>query len=1268
MTEGTKIDDLNGSCSEAGGCRADGALEEQPAPWAQTRDPEAGGLLSPRGPALKCLHASRPLAFAVIAGAVLSPWALRRWMDAWAGKKLRLETKLPKSRLIYLNEPQKNSFCKNSISTAKYSVWSFLPRYLYLQFSKVANVFFLFIAALQQIPDVSPTGKYTTVLPLMIILLVSAIKEIMEDYKRRKADKLINLKKVAVLRRNTWQTITWKEVKVGDFVKALSGQYLPADILLVSSSEPQSMCYIATANLDGETNLKIRKAVPQTANMQRRKQLLSLSGKIECEQPNRHFDHFLGTLYLTGESPVPIGPDQVLLRGTQLRNTQWIFGIVVYTGHETKFMQNSVRAPLKTSNVEKVTNWQILLLFILLLVMAFVSCVGAVLWSSSYEDTWYITKNDFTYGNFGFDLLVFIILYHNLIPISVLVTLEIVKYIQGLFINWDEDMHFKENNLYAMARTSSLNEELGQVKYLFSDKTGTLTCNIMTFKKCTIAGRLYGQTTFFTAEEFSNSTLMKTLESGHPTGEYIKEFLTLLCVCHTVVPEKDGDDIIYQASSPDEVALVKGAKQLGFVFTTRTPYSVTMEAMGEKFTFKILNVLEFSSDRKRMSIIVRTPTGQLRLYCKGADSVIYERLSEDSLFVEETLNHLKYFAMEGLRTLCVAYTDLTERDYKEWLQEYQKASILAHGRSQSIEACYDTIEKEFLLLGATAIEDHLQAGVPETIETLLKANIRIWVLTGDKQETAINIAYSCKLISTHMPRIQLNAHSFEVTQEAIGQNCSDLGPLLFQENDVALVIDGETLKYVLHFEIKKNFLTLALSCKTVLCCRLSPLQKAEIVNMVKHHVKAITLAVGDGANDVGMIQTAHVGVGISGNEGMQATNNSDYAIAQFSYLQKLLLVHGSWNYIRVTKCILYSFYKNIVLYVIELWFAFLSGFSGQIIFDRWCISLYNVIFTSLPPFTLGIFERCCSQESLLKYPQLYSVSQERKGFNTKVFWIECVNAVGHSLLLFWLPKQMLAHDMVLGGGYTTDYLFLGNFIYTYVIVTVCLKAGLETLSWTKYTHVAIWGSIVAWMLFFLVYSYFWPSIPASPEMSGQINMILTCPHFWLGLLIVPTICLVQNILWRSVTNTCKKTLLEEVRELESSKVKSQEDYHRRNVESRVKAEKQHSAHSQVHEIVLQNSSVDQQQPRSPGLGATRTAVRLVLIVSNANRAQPTSGYPGISAPVPACSLTFLRPRYGEPYGYAFSQTEQPLITQEDVVRAYDTTKSKARMSSEFNPL
>uniref|UniRef100_A0A6Q2X7C3 Phospholipid-transporting ATPase n=1 Tax=Esox lucius TaxID=8010 RepID=A0A6Q2X7C3_ESOLU len=1092
----------------------------------------------------------------------------RKADDEMSGTTSQAETVDATARTILLNQPQNTKFCDNHVSTTKYGVLTFLPRFLYEQIRRAANAFFLFIALMQQIPDVSPTGRYTTLVPLIFILTVAGIKEIIEDYVRR------------ILRNGAWQTIIWKQVAVGDIVKVTNGQHLPADMVIVSSSEPQAMCYTETSNLDGETNLKIRQGLTLTAGHQTLEQLMGLSGRLECEGPNRHLYDFTGTLRLDDQNVVPLGPDQVLLRGAQLRNTQWVVGIIVYTGHDSKLMQNSTKAPLKRSNVERVTNVQILVLFCILLVMALVSSIGAAIWNRQHteEACWYLSRAGDISTNFWYNLLTFIILYNNLIPISLLVTLEVVKFTQALFINWVwTDMYYPETDTPAMARTSNLNEELGQVKYLFSDKTGTLTCNVMHFKKCTIAGITYGHfpdqevdrsmedfrsvlpCTSHNSTEFDDPTLIQNIEKNHPTSPQICDFLTMMAVCHTVVPEREENQLIYQASSPDEGALVKGAKGLGFVFTARTPGSVIIEARGKEKSFELLNVLEFSSNRKRMSVVVRSPDGTLRLYCKGADNVIFERLNDASQYKDLTIAHLEQFATEGLRTLCFAYVDLEEGAYQEWLKEYTRVSTIIKDRAQKLEDCYELLEKDLLLLGATAIEDRLQAGVPETISTLMKADIKIWVLTGDKQETAINIGYSCRLVTHGMSLLIINEDSLDATRATLTTHCTSLGDSLGKENELALIIDGQTLKYALSFELRQAFLDLALSCKAVICCRVSPLQKSEIVDMVKKHVKAITLAIGDGANDVGMIQTAHVGVGISGNEGMQATNSSDYSIAQFSYLEKLLLVHGAWSYNRVTKCILYCFYKNVVLYIIE-------------------------IFTALPPFTLGIFDRPCSQQNMLRFPQLYRITQNAEGFNTKVFWGYCINALIHSIILFWFPLK-------------------------YVVVTVCLKAGMETTAWTRFSHLAVWGSMILWMLFFAVYSAFWPSIPIAPDMQGQAGRVMQCWHFWLGLVLVPAACLLKDFAWNAGRRTVKKSLLEEVQELEARAV-------------------------DPGAAVLRDASGRSLNERAHLL--TRVFRKTPSNVGRKNSVQQSN----VS------------------HGYAFSQEEHGVVSQTQVCRSYDTTRQR----------
>ncbi|KAK0152284.1 Phospholipid-transporting ATPase IA [Merluccius polli] len=1136
---------------------------------------------------------------------------------------------LEDARLIFINRPQRGKFCNNLVSTAKYNAVTFLPRFLFAQFRRAANSFFLVIAMLQQIPDVSPTGRWTTLVPLVVILLVAAVKEIIEDVKRHKADHVVNRKETKVLRNGMWETVEWAKVEVGDVVKVFQDDHIPADSMLLSSSEPHAMCYIETSNLDGETNLKIRQASILTTDLSSKlkdaESLSQLCGQLESESPNRHLYDFVGRIQVEGHCQLPVGSDQVVLRGAKLRNTQWVHGLVVYTGHDTKLMQNSTQPPLKLSSVEHLTNKLILFLVGCLLAISLACATGQTLWKSVHGDhAWYMDLNYGSAANFGLNFLTFIILFNNLIPISLLVTLELIKFIQAYFINWDMDMHYEATDMSAVARTSNLNEELGQVKYIFSDKTGTLTCNVMQFKKCTIGGVAYGHNMAATEEEegFGDATLLSNLQSCHASAPVIQEFLTMMAVCHTAVPEKVDNVILYQASSPDEAALVKAARDLGFVFAGRTPDSVIIQAFGAEQRFELLNVLEFSSARKRMSVILRTPSGQIRLYCKGADSVIYKRLSPTSKYRDVTLDHLKQFATEGLRTLCYAVADVSEASYAEWCEGHQRAATSLSERTLKVEQSYELIEMNLQLLGATAIEDKLQDQVPETIDTLLKAHIKIWILTGDKQETAINIGHSCGLLKKSTRLLIVNEDTLDATRDALNQHCGSLWDGLRGEQELALVIDGHTLEHALSFTNRQAFLQLALSCVVVVCCRVSPLQKSQVVDLVKTEVKAITLAVGDGANDVSMIQTAHVGVGISGHEGLQAANSSDYSIAQvhkfskpalvncdnvvfqFKYLRNLLLVHGAWSYNRVSKCILYCFYKNIVLYIIEIWFAVVNGFSGQILFERWCIGLYNVMFTAMPPLALGIFERCCKKETMLKYPELYKTSQDAQGFNAKVFWFHCLNGLLHSAVLFWLPLLAFKHDTVSWTGKTTDYLLLGNIVYTCVVVTVCLKAGLETASWTMFSHIALWGSICLWLLFFWFYSSLWPTIHLAPDMAGQAEMMYTSGVFWMTLLLVPVTALLSGVVLTVVRRSVWKSLSDEVQELEASY-------------------------------------------QDPGTVVhSRSLSETAQLLRNAFR-RTSDSYSETSQ-----QQNLL-------HGYAFSQDENGALSQSDVIRSYDTTTQSA---------
>lgn len=339
--------------------------------------------------------------------------------------------------------------------------------------------------------------------------------------------------------------------------------------------------------------------------------------------------------------------------------------------------------------------------------------------------------------------------------------------------------------------------------------------------------------------------------------------MTLMAICHTVIPEHpsasqydlvDGagasiirhDEIIYHAASPDERALVYGAQKFGFVFHTRTPTYVEMDALGDTERYEILNVLEFTSTRKRMSIIARNSRGEIKLYCKGADTVIFERLApHGQQFKDITLKHLEEFATEGLRTLCFAVVDIPEDVYEQWKETYHKASTALQNRERKIEDAASLIENNLILLGATAIEDKLQEGVPETIAALLEAKIKVWVLTGDKQETAINIGYSCRLLQQGMDLIIMNEDNLDNTRTSITKHSSDIlanagssgssstNGEYFKKDNTALIIDGKTLKYALSCELRREFYELCINCKCVICCRVSPIQKADCIMLVR---------------------------------------------------------------------------------------------------------------------------------------------------------------------------------------------------------------------------------------------------------------------------------------------------------------------------------------------------------------------------------------------------------------------------------------------------
>lgn len=1047
-------------------------------------------------------------------------------------------------RLIHINDDASNSalnYGDNHISTTKYNAATFLPKFLFQEFSKYANLFFLFTSIIQQVPNVTPTNRFTTIGTLLIVLIVSAVKESVEDIKRANSDKELNYSKSEVYSQESQSFITrkWVDLSVGDIIKVKSEEAIPADLIVISSSEPEGLCYIETANLDGETNLKIKQARVETSGAIDTSDLARMKGKILSEQPNSSLYTYEGTMTLNGKE-IPLSPEQMILRGATLRNTAWIYGIVIFTGHETKLMRNATATPIKRTAVERVINLQIVALFGVLIVLALISSIGNVIMVTA--DTKHLSylylQGTNKVGLFFKDILTYWILFSNLVPISLFVTVEMIKYYQAYMISSDLELYDENSKTPTVVRTSSLVEELGQIEYIFSDKTGTLTRNIMEFRSCSIAGRCYIGTIpedrsarmedgievgFRTFEEMNR----KLHDKGDEDSLVINNFLSLLATCHTVIPEfQDDGSIKYQAASPDEGALVQGASDLGYKFIIRKPNSVTyvLEDSGEEIECQLLNICEFNSTRKRMSAIIRMPDGTIKLFCKGADTVILERLSvQGNPYVEATTRHLEDYAAEGLRTLCLATRVIPEDEYQEWKKIYDTAATTLDNRSAELDKAAELIERDLFLLGATAIEDKLQDGVPETIHTLQEAGVKIWVLTGDRQETAVNIGMSCRLLSEDMNLLIVNEETKEATRKNLIEKLRAINEHQISQQDMnslAFVIDGKSLGFALEPDLEDYFLAIGRICKAVICCRVSPLQKALVVKMVKRKTSSLLLAIGDGANDVSMIQAAHVGVGISGMEGMQAARSADFAIAQFKFLKKLLLVHGSWSYHRISQAILYSFYKNIALYMTQFWYVFANAFSGQSIMESWTMTFYNVFFTVLPPFVMGVFDQFVSSRLLDRYPQLYKLGQRGQFFSVTIFWGWVINGFYHSAVTFVGSILFYRNGNVLNmHGETADHWTWGVAIYTTSVIIVLAKAALITNQWTKFTVLAIPGSLIFWLVFFPIYASIFPHINVSKEYFGVVAHTYRSGTFWLMCLVLPMFALLRDFVWKYYKRT-----------------------------------------------------------------------------------------------------------------------------------------------------
>ncbi|XP_020971034.1 phospholipid-transporting ATPase 1-like isoform X2 [Arachis ipaensis] len=1083
------------------------------------------------------------------------------------------------ARSVYINDPKRTNenyeFTGNEIRTSSYTLLTFLPKNLFIQFHRVAYLYFLAIAALNQLPPLAVFGRTASLFPLLFVLCVTAIKDGYEDWRKHRSDRFENNRDCLVLQEHgNFRPKKWNRIQAGDVVKISADEMIPADIVLLGTSDQSGIAYIQTMNLDGESNLKTRFARQETVTAVT-SESCGVTGVIRCEKPNRNIYEFAANMEFNGNK-IPLNQSNIVLRGCVLKNTDWLIGVVVCAGQETKAMLNSAAAPPKRSKLEiymnRETGWLSIFLFVMCSAVALGTAVWLVRHKQQLETLPYYRKTYLNLGpHFGqvyryygipmeilFSFLSSVIVFQIMIPISLYITMELVRVGQSYFMVEDMDMHDSSCGLRFQCRSFNINEDLGQIRYIFSDKTGTLTENKMEFRKASVFGKNYGSSMpvppvkskrrwKLKSEIPIDYDLMTLLQKEEdPSSEErvaAHDFFITLTACNTVIPvvngskpSKEDDGVVsidYQGESPDEQALVSAASAYGYTLFERTSGHVVVDKNGEKIRLEVLGMHEFDSVRKRMSVVIRFPDNAVKVLVKGADTSMLSILANDKDSVwHATQTHLNEYSLEGLRTLVLASRDLSEEELEAWQSAYAEASTALYDRAIKLRHAASLIECKLKLLGATGIEDRLQEGVPDTIECLRQAGIKVWVLTGDKQETAISIGVSCKLLTPDMHKIIINANSeahcrdllvqakarYGVRPSGKGQGngkCKTIADLGKEEEEdtapMALIIDGTSLVYILEKEAESELFDLATACRVVICCRVAPLQKAGIVNLIKSRTDDMTLAIGDGANDVSMIQMADVGVGICGQEGRQAVMASDFAMGQFRFLRKLLLVHGHWNYQRLGYLVLYNFYRNAVFVFMLFWYILCSAFSTTSALTEWSCVLYSVIYTSIPTVIVGVMDKDLSQKTLLQYPKLYGAGHRQEAYNIRLFWLTMIDTLWQSLVVFLIPVLTYQNSSI-------DIWSLGSLWTIAIVILVTVHLAMDVNGWILIMHVAVWGSI------FITYGCLivLDSIPLLPNY-WTIYHLACSPTYWITILLVTVVALLprfackvaSQILWPS---------------------------------------------------------------------------------------------------------------------------------------------------------
>lgn len=992
------------------------------------------------------------------------------------------------------------TFGSNKITTSKYRLSLFIPLNLYYQFTKAANVYFLLLMVLQTIKSISLTNGVPLLgVSLLVVVGASMLKDFVEDRRRRLSDREENTRKVRSWKGSSFVTCTWEQLCVGDIILISCDELFPADVLLLASAEnAKGRVFVETKSLDGETNLKA-KTVPASLNALGGEelilQLLETQGNVICEAPNDRLYQFNGRWLLSDGSKCSLDHNHIALRGSTLRSTDHVIALVVYTGAETKAMLNSTKSQEKKSILERQTDLFICVIFVFLAGFCLFAGGMYIAWLKiNREDIGYLELED---ENLATVFLVrlgnWMLIFGNFVPISLLITLETVKLCQGALIARDAEL--TSLGQPCKVQSSNLNEELGQIQYVFADKTGTLTKNQMIFKRLVLDDEIFGSSVPTSPEQSGRVDFDDPEFEAKLGSESAQQLLRLLATCHTVVVDEKG----YSATSPDELALIEFPRKFGCEYKAGEAGAFYLCEENSVAKFRLLHVFEFSSDRKRMSVIVRAENGRILLLCKGADNVLIPRCRNVSSRFKA---HLQRFAEEGLRTLVLAQREITSAE----LETFDRQLLMNPADHSTLQ---DGLESRLELVGATGVEDKLQDAVGPTLSAMRNAGIKVWVLTGDKLETARNIGFAAQLLTKDMHLVELV--SWNGRDALLRQLYRLQTDIITSKKPYAALVNAEVLYEITALKLEKKLLFALAAAESVIFCRMSPRQKQDIVALVRENMPSVhTLAIGDGANDVGMITRAHVGVGISGVEGFQASRAADYSVSEFRHLKRLLFVHGRESYRKNCVAVLYTFWKNVLVVLPQFWYAVIYGnYSGMSIYDNYLYLLVNLVYTALPIIVYAVLDVEIDAQTLEAAPLYYRISLQRLHFNLSVFLMWFGVGVTQSLLIALLSGLVNADPTSLG-----EYLGFwgyGTIVFSMTQIIANLKVFIFSNS---VSAMSIASSLLSLSLFFtslliidgLIFNRFY----------GVAAAVFSAPTFYISATLMIICCTFLDYIWHMV--------------------------------------------------------------------------------------------------------------------------------------------------------